>query len=225
MKRFAVIISLGLALVGCSRPSIRTGDLIFVGIPAKHHSTDTSSMANAISDATGTEEGINMVHVAIAEVEKDSIWIIDATIKHGVDRHPLDTFISDFTRHDGSLPSFEVMRVKGYGKKATEGFVQNAKQYLGCPYDNYFAADNDAYYCTELVRESYLDSKGGYIFSEKPMNFKDSLGNMPAYWERLFKKLGVPIPQGEMGTNPQDMSKEAVLEPVNVSLLETISRR
>ena len=109
-----------LAVVGCRMPgraghdraaqagdkALQTGDLIFVGIPADY-SLEGDSMGSAISDATG-DGVLNLIHVAIAEVGKDTTWIIDATIKHGVDRHPIDTFFRDFTLKDGSLPHASV---------------------------------------------------------------------------------------------------------------------
>lgn len=197
----------------CSSPM--TGDLVFVGIPADY-SLESDSMAGAISEATGDGQELNIIHVAIAEVQNDSIWIIDATIKHGVDRHPLDTFLTDFTLKDGSYPVFTVMRLKDDRMAGT--FVENAKKYLGQPYDSAFLPDNGAMYCSELVRESYVNPDGTYIFSEAPMNFKDSEGNMPVYWEQLFALLGMPVPQGINGTNPQQMSKEPVLQAVDVDI-------
>ena len=37
------------------------------------------------------------------------------------------------------------------------------------------------------------------------MSFRDSKGELPLYWEQLFASLGVPVPEGLPGTNPQDM--------------------
>ncbi|HCZ21947.1 MAG TPA: hypothetical protein DHU72_00250, partial [Rikenellaceae bacterium] len=51
---------------------------------------------------------------------------------------------------------------------------------------------------------------------QEPMNFLDSEGNMPSYWTRLFDSIGMSAPQGVLGTNPQAMSKESVLESVEV---------
>jgi len=194
---------------------LQTGDLIFVGIPMDYGSSDSTSMSRAISDATGDGK-LNLIHVAIAEVERDSVWIIDATIKHGVDRHPLDTFLCDFTLRDGSLPVFKVERLKD--NSSAEEFVGNAKKYVGLPYDFTFLPDNEALYCSELVRESYRTPQGEYLFSETPMNFRDSEGNLPVYWIKLFEKLGMDVPEGVRGTNPQKMSTESILQEVEVSL-------
>ena len=216
MKRFVYLFAVILAVAGCkAADTLRTGDLIFVGIP-QDYSLDPDSMGSAISDATGSGD-LNFIHVAIAEVGADTTWIIDATIKHGVDRHPLDTFLRDFTLKDGSYPVFIVKRLKD--SRMAEQFVENAKQFLGRPYDVWFSPDNEAMYCSELVRDSYRTSDGGYLFDAKPMNFKNSDGEFPLYWQQLFDLIGQSIPQDEPGTNPQDMSAATVLVDAAVNLL------
>ncbi len=216
MKLFtdSVIALAILLLAGCGevRDIPRSGDLLFVAIPVEY-SLDSTDITSGITQATGRGE-LNYIHVAILEVEPDTTWIIDATIKHGVDRHPLETFLSDFTLKDGSLPHFEVMRIKG----GPRDMVANAKKYLGEPYDVWFAADNGAHYCTELVRDSYLDADGNPVFEEAPMNFKNSEGEIPVYWKQLFGLLGTEVPQGEPGTNPQDMRQSKLLEFVTENL-------
>ena len=79
-------------------PRIETGDLLFVGIPMNYGEED---MAQAIADATSDGGDINFIHTAILEVdETGKEWVIDATIAYGVDRHPLDTLLSQFTSGD-----------------------------------------------------------------------------------------------------------------------------
>ncbi len=222
-KGLACLLATGLALsaaLSCGSRAgqteeerLRTGDLIFVGIPTDY-SLEEDSMASAISEAT-CFDSLNIIHVAIAEVCNDTVWIIDATIRHGVDRHPLDTFLTDFTLRDGSLPEFQVMRLKD--NSLAEDFVENAKTFLGEPYDMAFLPDNGAKYCSELVRDSYILPDGSHIFSSVSMNFRDSSGNMPLYWEQLFERLGMQVPEGVEGTNPAMMSGEDVLERVDVS--------
>lgn len=217
-KAIYLLLVAGLCMGACSPREdwLQTGDLIFVGIPADYD-LDSDSMDSAITAATGGQTGINLIHTAIAEVDGEGrTWIIDATIKHGVDRHPLDTFLTDFTLKDGSLPVFEIMRLKD--DSPAEASVERAKQYLGLPYDVYFLPDNGAMYCTELVQESYLTPDGEPIFHTTPMNFLNPDGEMPVYWEQLFARLGEPVPQGVPGTNPQGMSKEPALRQVNVRL-------
>lgn len=217
MKRIVFLAALALLAACAPKPErLQTGDLIFVGIPADYD-LDATSMDSAITEATGSDTGLNLIHTAIAEVDAEGrVWIIDATIKHGVDRHPLDTFLRDFTLLDGSLPVFEIKRLKD--DRAAAGYVENAKKRVGLPYDMMFLPENEALYCTELVYESYRDADGRPLFHAAPMNFKNDEGEFPLYWEQLFARLGQPIPQDIPGTNPQAMAREEILRPVAVTL-------
>lgn len=214
MKNFAFALAM-LAAVACTRPdTLRTGDLIFVGLPLDYDAEGTS-MDAAIASATGEEGALNLIHVAIAEVRADSVWIIDATLKHGVDRHPLDTFLRDFTLRDGSYPEFIVKRVEGL---PAADAVERAKSFCGRAYDKWFLPDNDEMYCSELVQRSFLDADGSQLFDSEPMNFRAPDGTMPPYWEWLFGLLGQPVPQGLPGTNPQRMSESPLLYEVQVDI-------
>jgi len=197
---------------GTSR-EFRTGDLLFVGTPPASPDVTDGSMADAIVAATGSENSENFFHVAIIEVDPaGQVWVIDATTRRGVDRHPLDTLRKDFQLPDGTCPPFVVKRLRGH--HPTDTYVANAKTFLGQPYDLYFLPDNNMQYCSELVYESYVRN-GRHLFTAAPMNFKDADGNMPAYWSELFAHLGRPVPQGEPGTNPQDMSRSRNLRTIN----------
>ena len=190
---------------------LQTGDLLFIGIPGDYI-PEEGSMDEAITAATGGGE-LNLIHVSIVEVDAaGEPWVIDATFKHNVDRYPLDTLISDFTLKDGSLPTYILKRLRD--TTGVTQFVENAKSYIGEPYDIAFLQDNGAHYCSELVRDAYRRADGSYLFEEKPMNFRNSEGEMPPYWEILFASIGMEVPQGVPGTNPQEMSQSPVLETV-----------
>ena len=210
-KASPLVLALAL-LAGCATnqpDQLRNGDLVFVGLPMDYDAEGT--MDAAISAATGAPGELNLIHTAIVEVKADSVWIIDATIKHGVDRHPLDTFLTDFTLRNGSLPEFIIMRVKDVDADAA---VARACTFCGRGYDTCFLSDNEELYCTELVQRSYLDAQGKPVFESRPMNFLAPDGTMPPYWEWLFGQLGMDVPQGLPGTNPQDMSKSPNLEKI-----------
>lgn len=188
----------------------RNADLVFVKIPSGY-SLDEDTMSEAIASSTSDSDSSRMtVHVAILEVAGDSTWIIDATIKRGVARYPLDTFLTDFRLKDGRLPVLAVKR-PDVGVEQARMFVENARKYVGQPYDVHFLPDNGAMYCSELVYNSYVMPDGSHLFSERPMNFRSPDGEMPQYWTQLFSLLNQEVPQGVMGTNPQDMSEEPSL--------------
>lgn len=211
MKKVIILASMLLLAVGCGQKNnLRNGDLVFVGLPMDYKA-DSTSMDSAISAATGAEGTLNLIHVAIAEVKADSVWIIDATIRRGVDRHPLDTFLRDFTLEDGRYPAFLVKRVKGVDANAA---VERAKSFCGRKYDSRFLPDNEDLYCSELVQDSYLDRDGFPVFPSAPMNWLAPDGTMPPYWTYLFGLLGMEVPQDVLGTNPQNMSMASNLVEV-----------
>lgn len=215
----ACILSLFLLATACiSRVkqdnSLKTGDLIFIGIPASY-TLDGGSIADAIADATGNDT-LNIIHVAIAEVEADTTWVVDATIKHNTDRHPLDTMIKAFALKNGVAATYIVKRLPDTCD--VKSAVERAKTYCGQPYDFAFLPDNDAMYCSELIQVSYLDSKGNNLFQNKPMNFKNKEGEFPLYWVQLFERLGRDIPQDIPGTNPQEMSTSPLLTTIDIDI-------
>lgn len=171
---------------------LKTADLVFVSRPR--------------GDGTGASD---LIHVAMLEVVGGDLNIIDATIRHGVDCHPIDTFFSDFVRHDGTLPDFIIKRVPSIDGKRV---IHQAKAYLGRPYDVSFGRGTDALYCTELVRESFVTADSDTLFHEVIMRFCDPNGSLPAYWERLFGNLGSTPPEGQMGTTPWQMASSPLLE-------------
>jgi len=205
-----------LCLACASSRQLKTGDLLFIGLPVDYTASD-KEMSGAIAAATGDEDAVNYVHVAIVEVDKQgNAWIVDATTNRGVDRHPLDTTLSDFRLQDGNYPVFDLYRLR-HNHKSVQ-FVQQAQQYCGQPYDLYFLPDNGAMYCSELVYESYMTKSGRHLFKTVPMNFKAEDGTFPTYWVNLFKSIGQPIPQGVPGTNPNDMAKARNLRQVRVKM-------
>lgn len=211
MKKVIILASMLLLAVGCGQKNtLRNGDLVFVGLPLDYKA-DSTSMDSAISAATGAEGTLNLIHVAIAEVKADSVWIIDATIRRGVDRHPLDTFLRDFTLEDGRYPAFLVKRVKGVDANAA---VERAKSFCGRKYDSRFLPNNEDLYCSELVQDCYLDRDGFPVFPSAPMNWLAPDGTMPPYWTYLFGLLGMEVPQDVLGTNPQNMSMASNLVEV-----------
>ena len=208
-------------LVNCKNDEkievLHNGDLLFVGLPWQYSISDNSDITSAIMASTGDTDDVNYVHVAIIEVEDDSTWIIDATVKRGVARYPLDTFLQDFMLKDGSYPQFDIKRLKN--NRNAKSYVEQAKKYLGRSYDMYFLPDNEEQYCSELVYNAYVTAGGGHLFHRYPMNFKSSDGTIPVYWKELFGMLERPVPQDEFGTNPNTMSQETCLKKVDIKIV------
>ncbi len=163
---------------------LQSGDLLFV--------SDTTGMGQAVKASTG-----NYTHVAMVERAGDSLFVIDATQKRGVARRPIEKTFAN------KMP-VEIYRLTV--SFDTAAVIERAKSLIGKPYDNAFLPDNDAYYCSELIQTAFGD-----LFPSKPMNWRDKEGNLPEYWQKHFKELGIPIPEGVPGTNPNDLSKSPLL--------------
>lgn len=191
---------------------IATGDLLFVALPWNYSIYDSAEGVNAKMNAIADSNNVNYIHVAILETAADSIWVIDATIKHGVDRYPLDTFLSDFTLPNGGYPLFRVMRLAH--NSCAAHCVEQAKQYIGRAYDTEFDVNNEALYCSELVYKAYVDGQGKHWFNLCPISFQHDNADVPLYWQELFALINKPVPHGNMGILPGAMVHESCLKPV-----------
>ena len=186
---------------------IKSGDIIFVSLPMNYSLIDSVEVDDTLSEK-------NFIHVAVADVDEDGkLWVIDATLKHGVDRHPVDTFINDFTLRNGELPNMEVWRLKDYSNM--DIYMENIKQYIGEEYDMDFVIDNGKHYCSELIYDAYVKD-GEHVFELGEVDMRNSKGTVPIYWIQLFDKISMPLPQGKVGIMPQQMYDEGKLRKVNV---------
>ncbi len=233
MRKFFCLTTVLAAIIaaGCSRDAegLRSGDLLFVYIPGDYDiCSDTTGegveseavSGEAVESTKATASGgaaagdaaksaarpapLN-IHVAILEVSGDSIWIVDATIKRGVARYPLQDFFKDFTLNDGGMPQLSVMRPRVSAAQA-QRFVSNARQFAGMPYDVDFLMDNDAMYCSELVYDAYVTDNGEHLFSVGTIDFLSADGTVPLYWRQIFELLQRDIPQGRPGIMPADVA-------------------
>lgn len=195
-------------LAGCRDNRLLTGDLVFVAVP---QTGKDDGIAGAITAST-SKDSLNVIHVGIIEVVPEGVMVIDATGERGVAERPLDVFFEDFRLEDGSMPIFYVKRLDDNSGAAS--YVERAKSFVGEPYDYYFMHGNGAHYCSELVYDSYRRDDGTALFPSCKMNFKAADGSLPVYWVELFDSLGVPVPQGEPGTNPQEMFLSPALDMV-----------
>lgn len=183
-------------MVSCAG-SLQTGDIVFVGLRG--------------------DSGILWVHTAIVDMMDGKPMVIDATMFHGVDRHPLDTLLNDFRRHDGTYPEFKVMRLKDTSD--AQEFVDNAKQFIGEEYDTELVPGNGRHYCTELVQDSYI-REGNLLFPLETLDFNDPDGTVNRYWQKLFNTLGTEVPNGLPGTLPNPMIQSDFLEPVDIDIFD-----
>lgn len=200
----------------------QAGDLLF-------QINRNSAMTSAITAATATNSPFPFSHVAIAlgphrdmpnDMRGDSV--IEATSAGGVRIVALSDFIHSSARI-GEPPVPTASDSTGYGVVVlrlhdTTSLVHRAtlraRTYLGQPYDYSYRPDNGRLYCSELVWESFRTTSDEHLFQARPMNFRDSTGALPPFWQQLFARLGEPVPEGVPGTNPADLAQDTLLYEV-----------
>lgn len=196
---FVIVLICALSSYGVE---LKTGDLLF-------QLSGNSDFSKAISSSTHCGDSLDFAHVAIVCVEADSlVTVIEASPEEGVRKIDLEAFLSSAPRV-GDMPGVVVKRLQTDFSPAD--VIENAKKHIGEEYDWWYMPDNAKMYCSELVYECYLDAEGMHIFEARPMNFRNSDGSMPDFWVRLYDSLGIAVPEGISGTNPNDLSKDAAL--------------
>lgn len=203
-------LSAGLALTllaACgSEYAPRTGDLLF-------QRTASEAMSDAIEAATQRDTAVTFTHVGIVEAATDGVFVVEAT-DTSVRRTPLADFLARSARRGGK-PIAAVGRLRDADEATADRILQRAHARLGLPYDNEFLPDNGKLYCSELVWECCVAAdEETHLLGSRPMTFRAADGELPAYWAEHFAALGMPVPEGVTGTNPNDMARDPAIEIV-----------
>lgn len=175
---------------------------------------EATDFSRAITDATAQSDVTKFDHVGMIVTENKEVFVLEATSRKGVVLTPFQEFVAK------SDAGYIIKRVKK--PLDTKKIISNAKSHLGKAYDWSFRPNNNKLYCSELIYESFTDENDQPIFHAQPMNFRDANGDIPTFWIDLFQKLGEQIPEGVMGTNPNDLSKEKSLVEVWIYLPQTL---
>lgn len=186
--------------VACRPVGLEPGDLLFqVG-------------EGGMTDAIETSTGGAFSHVGILD---DSLFggVWEAVPGDGVRHVPLRQFLRKSARDAAGRPMVTVYRVPSL---SWDDVKRRVRALEGRPYDPAFLPGAEALYCSELVYECYRDSLGGPLFGTIPMTFKGPGGRTLPYWTSHYEKLGLPVPEGKPGTNPNDLSRTPFLERILV---------
>ncbi|MCQ2115777.1 MAG: hypothetical protein MJZ07_06200 [Bacteroidales bacterium] len=223
MTAFLAVISLYSCKPASECDVLQDADLVFVRCA-------DSDMDSAICESTAKTENA-FTHVGIVEIEPVSkdVYVIEAAPAMGVVRRSLGEFILDNGKENlvfKRLRSEVIADLAAAYDESAEfvlfDFILNAKRHLGQPYDFSYLPDNGACYCSELVWESFVNEMPSpsdpHLFQARPMNFLASDGSMPEFWSDLFQKQGMEVPQGVIGTNPEDLARESILETINPTI-------
>ena len=166
-----------------------------------------SAFSGAIDQVTKTPANTSFSHMGIIEIKQGRVQVIHSNSYAGVCREPLDTFRA---RNGQPGDSIFVYRILNLDKKRLDRALLKADKLIGAPYNRTYRIDDEGYYCSEFI---YLLFEKDSVFNLDPMTFIDPLtGTFHPVWEQHYKGLGIDIPEGEPGCNPNGMAASPNLE-------------
>ncbi len=180
--------------------TIKSGDIVFRG-------ASQSDLSEAINEVTQTEKATNYTHMGICSVENDTVFVYHSDLGKGVVKEPLELFLKP---DDSSTYTADVYRIKNSTKPQVKNAISKAKDLLGEPYNVTYILEDKGYYCSEYIYELFKEDS---VFSLEPMTFKNAKTNtFHDGWVTHYKELGIEIPEGKLGCNPNGMAASKTLD-------------
>ena len=150
--------------------------------------------------STQTQNKTHFDHMGIVEFSGDSCFVMHAAPQKGVCRERLPLFLVS----DSIKKEFVVYRLKDQFAKSIPLALIIAHQKIGASYNYSYRMNTNGYYCSEFIYELFVADS---VFTLNPMTFKDPFtGQFLPGWIDHYAKLGIPIPEGEPGCNPNGLA-------------------
>jgi hypothetical protein len=203
-KLSLILLSLFLnGLFACSQPEpkikLQSGDLLF-------REKSSENISEAIDKVTQTSGATHFSHVGLVEVTDTGVVVLHAYPEGGT----CIVSLSEFLHPKGDSVRVIAYRLKNEGQKAIPAAIRKAHSMLGKPYNFSYILSDTAHYCSEFV---YLAFAADSVFKLEPMTFKDpKTGTFPAAWVEYYQKMGIEIPEGKPGCNPNGLAASEKLE-------------
>jgi hypothetical protein len=136
------------------------------------------------------------------------VYVLEAVSK-GVSLTPLDRFLLRSNK-------VAIARLNTKLNSRINAAMTYGKTLLNYPYDDIYVMGDSTYYCSELIYEMFVNTGDSTeVFQLNPMTFKDNQSSeyLP-FWVEYYKNLGVEIPEGKPGLNPNGMFQSSNIEIV-----------
>nr|WP_319401972.1 YiiX/YebB-like N1pC/P60 family cysteine hydrolase [uncultured Carboxylicivirga sp.] len=179
---------------------IKSGDILFRG-------KSEGSLSSAIDEVTQTYPNFHFTHMGVVQVKNGEVMVWHATPDKGVVCEALQAFSSENGEDSVVIGHF---RIKNISEQSIESALKLAKQYKGQPYDYTYIMESRGFYCSEFV---YALFEKDSVFTLDPMTFKNpKTGAFHQGWIDHYQKMGIEIPEGKPGCNPNGMAASDKLE-------------
>lgn len=194
------------ALYSCSTNekelSVKTGDILFSS-PELNKADYTIS--HAINKVTQVEQSNNYTHMGIVVNDDSGFWVIHANPDSGVSKDTIQKYIEKY-------PNTFVYRLKNNYKQSIPSAINKLGSFLGQPYDYAYIINDSSQYCSGLIYSIFAEYD---IFELEPMTFKNPDSDIyNDFWVYYYDSIGIPIPEGKLGCNPNKMSQSNRLERI-----------
>lgn len=177
---------------------LNDGDIIFQSLKEKSSFNDAVSHSGAVSNIDEIITHVNHVGLYVGDNT-----VIQATQKDGVIQLPLSDFL--FAGCDNIVATIDNALII---KQA----LTRVMTCLGLPYNHSFHPDADGFYCSELITYAFKTELNDDYFELYPMNFNDlTTQQILPYWITYYHTLNQPIPQGILGSHPQQLLRQTHL--------------
>ena len=186
-----------LMLMSCNEQDkpldLQTGDILFRG-------RQSSELSKAIDDVTQTGQAHHYTHMGIVEFSNDTLWVLHAAPQKGVCKELLEQFCG----WDDETVKVGHYRLKNRNKAQIHRAINRGHAELGQPYNYTYIMEDEGYYCSEFIYELFAPDS---VFQLDSMTFIDpQSGQFHPGWVKHYRKLGIAIPEGKLGCNPNGMA-------------------
>ena len=139
--------------------------------------------------------------MGIVDIVENEIFIIHSNSYNGVCIETLDSFK---VRNGKPTDSIYVYRIDADLDLSFYEILNRAYEVIGEPYNNTYILSDTGYYCSEFIYHIFESQQ---IFTLNPMTFKNPGSNeFNDTWEDYYFELGIEIPEGLPGCNPNGMA-------------------
>ncbi len=175
-----------------SHIDIQNGDLLFCAY-------EGGNLSDAISEVTQTQKATNYAHMGIVEITTTDTFVWHASPKLGVAKQSLKDFLSE-----ENASQVDIYRLQNISAESIQSAFQHARQYVGLPYNSTYILTDTAFYCSQFIYRIFEQDS---LFQLEPMTFKNpATEKFHPDWIRHYSKLGIDIPEGKLGCNPNGMA-------------------
>jgi len=207
MLKFISPLILFLLIVSCNSKEelvLKNGDLLFLD-------QSIGNLSEAITAVTQTDKATNYSHIALVEKTEQEIWVLHAAPENGSERISLQDFLTYAKKDSSTVVAY---RIKPEIHFDASRAIQKAQQMLGKPYNYSYILTDTAYYCSDFVYRAFEEDN---IFTLEPMTFKDPIsGTIHPTWVSHYEKMGLQVPEGLLGCNPNGMAASAKIEKIGI---------